>query len=412
LSDNVGYYDDADIPIRILTVDDESIIVEEIVDSLILQAIDVTGLCDPGDALRFLAADSRITVLMTDLDMPGLNGLELAEQALTGRSDENALEVVLLTAHADLDSAIDAMRIGVFDLLRKPARILTLKDTLERAHHKAAERRRRHRAGLVTMSKSPESLHVVDIVSNSAPMVGTAAYQPFGDSGGGSFLSVMSHELRTPLNPIIGFSQLIEQQSRTLGEGELKEYARYIREAGESLFELTESMLKFTELRACPPKMVPEWVQPTEVLERVRNQHLKAAYSRYQEIEIEPGVEDVVYTDSDLLIQALAHLVTNAIAFSPQGAAVRLSARALGGEMAFRIADDGPGMSAIEIERALQPFEQLNLRHTRAHGGLGVGLTLAALLAGCLGGRLDLESRPGAGTEAAIWVPLSRGMVI
>jgi signal transduction histidine kinase len=396
---------------RILTVDDESIIVEEIVDSLVLQAIDVTGLCSPGDALDMLAADPRVTVLMTDLDMPGINGLELAERALRARSDENALEVVLLTAHADLDAAIDAMRIGVFDLLRKPARLMTLKDTLLRAHHKAADRRKRHRMTLMTISKPADSLDIVN-TPLLAPPTGTGGNQLFNETGGGSFLSIISHELRTPLNPIIGFSQLIEQKSRTLDEGELKEYARYIREAGESLFDLTESVLKVTELRARPPRLTPEWVRPAELLEQLRESHLRPARERLQTIEIEPSMEEIVYTDGDLLVQALAHLLSNAIAFSPKNSAVTLSVRALGDEIGFQVADKGAGMTAVEIERALQPFEQLDLRHTRAHGGLGVGLTLASLLAGCLNGRLDIDSRPGAGTDASIWIPLTRRMVM
>jgi signal transduction histidine kinase len=376
----------ADIPIRILTVDDEETIVEEIVDSLVLQHIDVKGFISAREALDALAADPDITVLMTDLDMPGLTGLQLAEQALVERTDENALEVVLLTAHANLDSAIDAMRIGVFDLLRKPARLVTLRDTLERAHRKAVERRTRHRAA-------------------------AAPGKPRGEAGtardGGSFLSAISHELRTPLNPIIGFSQLIEQKSSE--DGEIKEYARYIREAGESLFDLTESVLKVTELRTRPPKIVEDWVRPAELLALLADRGRKAALARRQRIEVADGGDRVVKTDGDFLVGALDHLLANAIAFSPEGSAIRLGVRQGDGEMSFFVADSGAGMTSAEILRALQPFEQLDLRHARVNGGLGVGLTLASLMAGCLGGRLDIASHPGEGTTASIWIP-SPGM--
>jgi signal transduction histidine kinase len=382
----------ADIPIRILTVDDEETIVEEIVDSLVLQHIDVKGLISPREALDTLAADPKITVLMTDLDMPGLTGLQLAEQALVERSDENALEVVLLTAHANLDSAIDAMRIGVFDLLRKPARLVTLRDTLERAHRKAVERRRRHRAAAAS------KLH-----ADTAPARNGNDAEALSGHGG-SFLSAISHELRTPLNPIIGFSQLIEQKSPE--DGEIKEYARYIREAGESLFDLTESVLKVTELRTKPPKIVKEWVRPSELLARLRDQRQKAARARRQRIEIEDCAQQLINTDGDLLVQALDHLLANAIAFSHEDTVIRLGVHPGNGELSLFIADSGPGMTSAEIVRALQPFEQLDLRHARANGGLGVGLTLASLMAGCLGGRLDISSRPGEGTTVSIWVPL------
>src|ERR1700743_3592453 len=121
---------------RVLIVDDDPVIVEEIVEALNLQRFDVRGVSSSHDAFDIITCDPLITVMMTDLDMPGLNGLELAERALGSRSDEDALEVVLLTGHAELDAAIDAIRIGVFDLLRKPSRIKALKETLERAHQR------------------------------------------------------------------------------------------------------------------------------------------------------------------------------------------------------------------------------------------------------------------------------------
>jgi len=385
------------IPARILTVDDEAVIVDEIVDSLSLQAIDALGLCNPSEALEALRADPRITVLLTDLDMPGITGLQLAEQALAARSEETALEVVLLTAHANLDAAIDAMRIGVFDLLRKPPRLTTLRDTLERAHQKAADRRTRH---LMMTAQSPSS----DTTAGGAP---APPAEPAAESdGGGTFLSVISHEFRTPLNPIIGFSQLIEQNNGSLPEGEVKEYARYIREAGESLFDLTESVLKLTEIKARPPKAFKEWEQPYALLRRLRSKHADAASARGQRLDIHYNAEQIVFTDGDMLVEALNHLVANAIAFSPHGAEITLTVRTRGREMAFSVIDNGPGMSAPQLKRALRPFEQLDLRHTRSHGGLGIGLPLAGLLAGCLDGRLDIDTRPAEGTKASIWLPL------
>jgi signal transduction histidine kinase len=405
-----GYIDfiDSEVPIRILTVDDEASIVEEIVDSLTLQEIDATGLSSGDEALAVLEEDCQITVLMTDLDMPGINGLELAERALGKRSDEFALEVVLLTAHADLDAAIDAMRIGVFDLLRKPARLATLKDTLERAHRKAVGRRKRYRADSVAANGGTKGSDQANSGNAAGPSPVAPEGRAFQNGNGESFLSVISHELRTPLNPIIGFSQLIEQKSETLDENELKEYARYIREAGESLFELTESVLKVTELRSRPPKLVGDWVQSIDLLERLRDSQLKAAGIRYQSILIKCDADEALYTDADLLVEALSHLLSNAIAFSPVSSSIVLSAHILGAEMGFCVTDNGPGMTQDEIARAMQPFEQLDLRHTRSHGGLGVGLTLSMLLAECLRGRVNIESRPGFGTTASIWVPLSK----
>jgi signal transduction histidine kinase len=105
--------------------------------------------------------------------------------------------------------------------------------------------------------------------------------------------------------------------------------------------------------------------------------------------------------------------MSNALAVTrAQGGRVELSVREVAPDhLAFTVRDNGPGMTADEIEIARLPFRQLDMSHRRRIGGMGLGLTLAERMAGRLGGRLEIDSKPPGGTAAAIVVPRRRAVV-
>jgi len=107
----------------------------------------------------------------------------------------------------------------------------------------------------------------------------------------------------------------------------------------------------------------------------------------------------VVRADPERLVQALGNLLGNAAKFTPAGGEVSLDVIADEGSVRCVVADTGPGMTPAELEQAFQPFR------SRKPGGLGLGLPLARQIAHRLGGRLELASAPGAGTEARLLLP-------
>ncbi len=341
--------------------------------------------------------DSGFTVLLTDINMPDLNGLELAERALSGRTDEDALSVVVLTAHTDTDYVIDTIRVGAVDFIRKPVRLDALAAAIARAHEKAARHRIKHREAAAK--------HKVEIQTMKAGLKAERSLE--NDDNRAAFLSIISHEMLTPLNPIIGFSQLIEKQPDSLEGDTLREYARYIREAGESLFGLTESMLKLIDMRTRPPIISKDQWDARELLAHLRDRKDQEAKTRSQFLKINCPAGYSIYADRKLLLEALGYLLDNAIKFSPEGSSIVLSARPDGREAVFTVEDAGPGMTDQELARALSPFGMIDDGLARSHGGLGLGLPLSLLLAGHMDGRLVIDSTPGWGTRATIYIPHS-----
>nr|WP_294560785.1 EAL domain-containing response regulator [uncultured Rhodopila sp.] len=126
---------------QLLIVDDERAIAAEL-----LEYVTGRGACaeiahHTTDALERLRAHPEITVLLSDIRMPGENGLGLLSQALDGRDESHALEVVLMTGHATIEDAIAAVQRKAFDFVRKPFSMAALWQTLERANASALARR-------------------------------------------------------------------------------------------------------------------------------------------------------------------------------------------------------------------------------------------------------------------------------
>jgi len=111
--------------------------------------------------------------------------------------------------------------------------------------------------------------------------------------------------------------------------------------------------------------------------------------------------------DGRALHDALRRVLDNAVAFSPEGAQVRLSARRSGKVVRIAVEDDGPGVARSDVHRLLRPFQQGDLSRSRGVHGAGLGLAVANLLCKAMGGRLRLVASEGRGLTACIRLPLA-----
>ncbi|MBL8708931.1 MAG: sensor histidine kinase, partial [Rhodospirillaceae bacterium] len=111
-------------------------------------------------------------------------------------------------------------------------------------------------------------------------------------------------------------------------------------------------------------------------------------------------------TDRRLLKQLLLNLLSNAVKFNREDGSVNLRAQVKDSMVVISVADTGIGMSAEEIERALQPFQQIANTYSRTSEGTGLGLTLVQRFTAIMGGSFAIESTPGIGTTVRVTLPL------
>lgn len=229
------------------------------------------------------------------------------------------------------------------------------------------------------------------------------------------FLANMSHELRTPLNAIIGFADVLHRGDMgELQNSKHREYVSDIHRAGEHLLGMIDSLLDLSRAEAGYEEVRSEWISLRDVSKDWLLMVRELAARKGQRIApgpMLPGME--LYADPALLHRCVTNLLTNAVKYSGPDTLIGIAAERTPEGITIIVRDQGKGMTDADMARALRPFEQIDGAHERGSVGWGLGLPLAKSTAEMLGGLLELESAPGKGTTARIFVPahLTRDMI-
>lgn len=225
------------------------------------------------------------------------------------------------------------------------------------------------------------------------------------------FLANASHELRTPLNAILGFSEVIRDSALgPSGADRHPAYAADIHKCGADLLRMIDDMLELSRIDSGADKLDESDVNPYDLVAdccdtfKADNEGIGSRLT----VKLPPGLQDI-RADRLKLKLCLLHLLSNASRFSDDDGDITVSAEMdPAGGIRISVTDKGRGMSADEIERAVEPFGRTGDPMVGDKPGLGLGLALASMEVRQHGGRLDLVSKIGEGTTAAICLPSSR----
>jgi two-component system cell cycle sensor histidine kinase PleC len=220
------------------------------------------------------------------------------------------------------------------------------------------------------------------------------------------FLANMSHELRTPLNAVIGFSQLMSNQTfGPLGSEKYRDYCQHILASGEYLLHVVSDILDMSRLEAGRERLAYCRFRADEAVSRAV--HDVATTAREKRVSIAVAVEPEIAIEADpaAVERILTTLMRNAVKFAPEGGAVEIGAEAIADRIYFYVEDNGPGIAAADIERLGRPFEQGDAVMANGMKGSGLGLAIANSLVELHGGTLRLASRSGEGAVAVVALP-------
>jgi len=222
------------------------------------------------------------------------------------------------------------------------------------------------------------------------------------------FLAHMSHELRTPLNAIIGFSEIMALEAfGPLGEARYLSYARDVVGAGRHLLGLIDGVLDIAKIENGKMTPSPQSVDICDLGIACIGMMQQRATERGLELSADlDGALPRLFVDRKHLKQIVLNFLGNAVKFTEPGGRVTLGAhRTQDGALCIWVKDSGIGIAAGDLERALQPFGQIENSQSRTQIGWGLGLAISKSLAELNGGTLGLASQPGSGTTASVTFP-------
>ena len=219
------------------------------------------------------------------------------------------------------------------------------------------------------------------------------------------FVLTASHELRSPLTSVQGFAELLMLDRDNLTPKQIEtveiilDNCRHLVRLLNDLLDLARSDAGRLAIRAQPTELAP---LIDDAVRTMRGQTDGAGQALTQDIDSRLPLVNV---EPGRIRQILVNLLTNAHDYSPEGASIRVTARAQDAEVVVSVIDDGPGIPEEQLGQIFQRFTRGDAGLTQRVGGTGLGLAISKSLVELHGGTIEVDSTPGAGSSFSFRLP-------
>jgi K+-sensing histidine kinase KdpD len=355
---------------KILYIDDNTNLLEEILEALNFEGFDVYGASGGFDGIE-IAKREKPDLILCDIMMQEIDGFEVYKQ-LKEDTSTSLIPFIFLTALAEQNEIRKGMELGVDDYIVKP---ILLEDLLN--------------AIRIRLQKSEEINNQIKIKLNEFR---------------NRVLHVLPHELLTPLNGILGFASIIKDHTESINRSEIKEMASHIESSGNRLLKSVNNYLKYVSIisKNCLDIKI-ELICVHELIEKV-SRHVAEKYNRVDDLifKLENAELMIEYNDMVFLIM---ELVDNAFKFSNPNSNVMVMNTCINDQIEIQIKDHGIGFP-IDNLCNIGAFNQFN-REKLEQQGSGLGLITSILIAQRYKGHLHVI-KTTIGTEVKLTFPLSK----
>jgi signal transduction histidine kinase len=370
---------------RILVADDEpdleTLIQQKFRHQIRDGAVSFLFVRDGIEALSVLEANQDVDLVVTDINMPRMDGLTLLQKL---QQTEGNLSTIIVSAYGDIANIRTAMNRGAFDFLIKPIDFFDFETTIAKTIRHAEVLREARRREAENQQLELASQHK------------------------SQFLANMSHELRTPLNAIIGLTEMMVTNAARFGTEKAQEPLKRVQNAGTHLLGLINQVLDLSKIEAGKLELNPQIVPLAPLIDQVIGTARHLAEQNQNRLVVEaPADLGVLNVDPMRLRQILLNLLSNACKFTKEGD-VALRARRLGDGrdwIEFAVADSGIGMTEEQQTKLFQEFIQADASTAQRFGGTGLGLAISRALARMMGGDVTVTSELGKGSVFTVRLP-------
>ncbi|AYQ26731.1 MULTISPECIES: hybrid sensor histidine kinase/response regulator [unclassified Polaromonas] len=381
-----------DLPENLLALD--ALIRQD--DRLIFQASN-------GDDALALLLQHEFALAILDVQMPGMNGFELAE-LMRGTEKTRSIPIVFVTAAGkELNYAFKGYETGAVDFLYKPLDVDAVRSKVSvfvDLYRQRQEVRRQVQA--LEKSRQEQEALLKDLRAAQGELQNAVRMRD-------DFMSMVAHELRTPLNTLFLEAQLRKMQldrgnAAIFDAAYLKNMVARDQRQIQSMVRLIDDMLDVSRIRSNRLSIRPSEVDLHALLQRVVGNLANQAASAGSTITLESGPAITGTWDEFRIEQVVINLLTNALRY---GGGKPVKVRAVQSEEGVRIdvTDQGTGISSEDQKRIFEQFERA--AGNDGTGGLGLGLFITQQLVEAHGGRICVQSAPGQGSTFSVTLPMS-----
>ena len=363
----------------ILIVDDEQNYLDTITDTLeernfkIIQALN--GKMGIMVAQKFLP-----DIIITDWEMPEMNGIEMIQQLKANEQTANIPVIMctgIMTTSQNLHVALGA---GAYDYIRKPidpielvARInatLRLSNSYKKIHQQA--------------EKLAESNATKD-----------------------KFFSIIAHDLKNPFTSILGFSNLILGNKSKFSEEDIINFVTQISDSAKNTFKLLENLLTWSRSQTGKLEYYPIVLNINSIICNSKSliQYIAQGKNISIEFDVEKNIE--VYADENMINTVIRNLLSNAVKYTHKGGKIVLKAVSQNNQLLIEISDNGVGIPPQKIEKLFKISEKVSTLGTENEAGTGLGLLLCKEFVEKNGGKIWVESTLNIGSKFFFTLPLA-----
>jgi signal transduction histidine kinase len=339
-----------------------------------------------GDEALELLLRYDVALALVDVQMPGLNGFELAE-LMRGNERTRRVPIMFVTAgSADSQRRFRGYEAGAVDFIHKPIEADILRSKADIFFDLYRQRQQ------IAIQRDELKAHS-DALEEA-------------DRRKDEFLATLAHELRNPLAPLRHGLDILRRSPDSVDAAEIREMMdRQL----VHLVRLIDDLLDVSRISQGKIELRKERIQAADVLRAALESSRPLIDSARHSLTIDMAPEPI-WLDADLtrLAQVVGNLLNNAAKYTPEGGRIGLSLSADGADAVIAVSDNGLGIPADMQSQVFQLFAQVENHSDRARGGLGIGLALAKQLVAMHDGSVAAESAgSGQGSVFTVRIPFA-----
>lgn len=371
--------------IVVLIVDDDPDVASETLDYLRLKGLTCELAPRGARAIAVVEANPSIGVILADIHMSGMSGLEMLRYLKRYLPADHFLETVMLSGNANRDHAIEALKIGAMDFLIKPVEPAALYGAAMRA--------------IESVRQHHKKKHYEEALCKALDVARETSRRH------GEFMATVSHEFRTPLAVIDAAAQRLLKKHQNCLPEEIERRSNSIRNSVTRLTDMIDKNLTVARIEEQGIEFTPENCDLPRLIKDVVAKQQSISPGHKFDCQI-AGLPATIQGEAGLLDQVFTNLISNAVKYSPNGLCVDVVGLEIDGNAVVSITDNGIGIPQNELERLFQRF----FRASTAVGipGSGIGLHLCRNLVELHRGEISVESDVGCGTTVRVSIPVQQ----